>query len=65
MATCDLTSVPDEYVDQDSMFGGTAPLPIGVGWAVVLGFGLLFSLITVSVYYYSLVLVAARCRSCC
>jgi len=35
-----------KYDGDESYFGGSAPLSIGVGYAVVLGFGLLFSAIT-------------------
>mmetsp|Transcript_30219 Transcript_30219/g.72528 ORF Transcript_30219/g.72528 Transcript_30219/m.72528 type:complete len:280 (-) Transcript_30219:8-847(-) len=35
-----------QYQGSDSFFGGDAPLPEGVGWAVVVGFGALFSVIT-------------------
>eukprot|EP00980_Cylindrotheca_fusiformis_P014906 scaffold4062_cov137-Cylindrotheca_fusiformis.AAC.12 len=35
-----------QYEGQDSFFGGKPPLPESVGWAVVVGFGALFSVIT-------------------
>ncbi|CAJ1955665.1 unnamed protein product [Cylindrotheca closterium] len=35
-----------KYKDSESFFGGDAPLPEVVGWAVVVGFGALFSVIT-------------------
>eukprot|EP01025_Chloroclados_australasicus_P032562 TRINITY_DN329_c0_g3_i3.p1 TRINITY_DN329_c0_g3~~TRINITY_DN329_c0_g3_i3.p1 ORF type:complete len:665 (-),score=74.41 TRINITY_DN329_c0_g3_i3:419-2413(-) len=35
-----------EYDGDVDFFGGTAPLSEGVGWGVVLGFGLFFSLLT-------------------
>jgi hypothetical protein len=35
-----------KYQGSDSFFGGDAPLPESVGWAVVVGFGALFSIIT-------------------
>ena len=35
-----------EYSNSTSFFGDDTPLPEGVGWAVVLGFGALFSIIT-------------------
>lgn len=35
-----------EYCNQTSFFGGTAILPVGAGYGVVLGFGLFFSLFT-------------------
>jgi hypothetical protein len=35
-----------KYQGSDSFFGGDAPLPESVGWAVVVGFGALFSVIT-------------------
>jgi SSS family transporter len=44
--TCTLTSVPLDYQDQGSFFAGEAPLSLGVGYAVVLGFGLFFSFFT-------------------
>lgn len=41
-----------EYEGQESFFPkGSAPLPLGVGYAVVLGFGLLFSIITTGIVY--------------
>ena len=40
-----------EYEGQSSFFGGTPPLPVGVGYGVVLGFGILFSLITTALVY--------------
>ena len=37
---------------QESYFPkGQAPLPVGVGYGVVLGFGLLFSIITTMIVY--------------
>lgn len=41
----------EKYEGQDSYFGGTPPLPVGVGYGVVLGFGILFSLITTALVY--------------
>lgn len=37
-----------EYMDKniESFFGGDAPLSEAVGWAVVLGFGMFFSIFT-------------------
>lgn len=46
MATCTETSVPLELQGQGSFFEGEAPLDQAVGYAVVLGFGLFFSLFT-------------------
>ena len=40
-----------KYQGQDSYFGGEAPLSEGVGYAVVLGFGLLFSVLTTILVY--------------
>jgi len=40
-----------EYEGQDSYFGGEAPLPLAVGYAVVLGFGILFSILTTALVY--------------
>ena len=34
------------YAGQDSFFGGEPPLSKGVGYAVVVGFGVVFSIIT-------------------
>lgn len=34
------------YQGQTSFFEGESPLPEAVGWAVVVGFGFLFSIIT-------------------
>ena len=42
---------PIEYLYQQSFFGGTAPLPQWVGYAVVLGFGVAFSIFTTAVVY--------------
>ena len=40
------------YEGEESFFPkGEAPLPLGVGYAVVLGFGLLFSVITTMIVY--------------
>jgi len=38
--------VPAEYADQSSFFEGEAPLSLGVGYAIVLGFGAFFSVVT-------------------
>lgn len=35
-----------QYKGQESFFGGDSPLSEGVGYAVVLGFGLFFSIVT-------------------
>ena len=48
-----------EYEGQSSFFGGTPPLPVGVGYGVVLGFGILFSLITTALVY-----MVRQCRYC-
>lgn len=34
------------FSGQESFFGGEPPLSVGVGYAVVLGFGLFFSIVT-------------------
>lgn len=38
-----------KYSGNSSFFGGTPPLPIGVGYAVVIGFGALFSIFTTAI----------------
>jgi hypothetical protein len=40
-----------QFLGQETYFGGDAPLPVGVGYAVVLGFGLFFSIFTTIVVY--------------
>jgi SSS family transporter len=40
-----------EYQGKESFFGSDPPLPEGVGWGVVLGFGLLFSIITTIIVF--------------
>lgn len=35
-----------EYDGESSFFGGSPPLSVGVGYAVVIGFGMIFSVIT-------------------
>lgn len=40
-----------EFMGQESFFGGEAPLSVGVGYAVVLGFGLFFSIVTTCIVY--------------
>jgi len=35
-----------EFAGQESFFGGQPPLNVGVGYAVVLGFGAAFSIVT-------------------
>lgn len=35
-----------EYAGDESFFGGEAPLSVAVGYLVVLGFGVLFSILT-------------------
>lgn len=37
---------PSQYYGKESFFGDNAPLPESVGYAVVLGFGLAFSIFT-------------------
>ena len=41
-----LSPTYDEYQGQKSFFGGDAPLSVGIGYLVVLGFGALFSVMT-------------------
>ncbi|CAN0211982.1 unnamed protein product [Ectocarpus sp. 6 AP-2014] len=41
-----MTSVPEDYLDQDSFFGGEPPLSEAVGYVVVLIFGIFFSFFT-------------------
>jgi hypothetical protein len=40
-----------EFQGQDSYFGGAPPLPTSVGYIIVLGFGVFFSLFTTAVVY--------------
>lgn len=40
-----------DFQGQSSYFGGEAPLPVSVGYVVVLGFGLFFSIFTTIVVY--------------
>jgi len=40
-----------EYIGQESFFGGQPPLSEAVGWAVVVGFGLAFSIFTTIVVF--------------
>jgi hypothetical protein len=35
-----------EFSGEESYFAGEPPLPVGVGYAVVLGFGIFFSVVT-------------------
>ncbi len=42
---------PTQYAGQESFFGGDSPLPQSVGYAVVLGFGAAFSLLTTALVY--------------
>lgn len=42
-----------KYLGQESFFGGEAPLSQAVGYAVVLGFGLFFSVLTTLIVYVS------------
>jgi urea-proton symporter len=37
--------IPNEYLGQDSFFEGNAPLSIGVGYGIVLGFGMLSTIV--------------------
>ena len=47
----ELSPTYEEYAGQDSFFGGKAPLSLGVGYLVVLGFGALFSFFTTGLVY--------------
>ena len=42
-----------KYLGQESYFGGEAPLSPAVGYAVVLGFGLFFSILTTVIVFVS------------
>lgn len=42
---------PAEYAGKESFFGGESPLPVSVGYAVVLGFGAAFSIFTTAIVY--------------
>jgi SSS family transporter len=42
---------PAEYAGMTSFFGGDAPLPVSVGYIVVLGFGAAFSVFTTAIVY--------------
>ncbi|CAK0808194.1 unnamed protein product [Prorocentrum cordatum] len=44
-------AMPAEYVGKDSFFGGTPPLPQAAGYAIVLGFGAFFSVLTTIMVY--------------
>jgi hypothetical protein len=44
-------SVNPDFQGQTSYFGGESPLPVSVGYVVVLGFGLFFSIFTTIVVY--------------
>jgi len=41
----------ERYAGQDSFFGGEAPLSVGMGYLVVLGFGALFSVFTTALVF--------------
>ena len=49
--TFDSSVQPLDYLGKDSFFGGTPPLPVSVGYAVVLGFGVAFSVFTTLLVY--------------
>jgi hypothetical protein len=40
-----------EFQGQDSYFGGAPPLPTSVGYIIVIGFGVFFSLFTTAIVY--------------
>lgn len=42
---------PAEYAGKESFFGSESPLPVSVGYAVVLGFGAAFSIFTTAIVY--------------
>lgn len=41
----------ERYRGQESFFGGEPPLSEGIGYLVVLGFGVLFSILTTIIVY--------------
>lgn len=41
----------EQYAGQSSFFGGDPALSVGVGYAVVLGFGVFFSVFTTGIIY--------------
>ena len=43
-----------EYEGQESFFGGEPPLPVWVGYAIILGFGVFFSVFIPCVVYMNL-----------
>lgn len=43
--------IPPEYIGQDSFFEGDAPLSVGVGYGIVLGFGLLSTILISSMVW--------------
>jgi hypothetical protein len=42
---------PEIYAGKESFFEGEPPLPQSVGYAVVLGFGIAFSIFTTAIVY--------------
>lgn len=38
-----------QYQGSESFFGGDSPLTVGIGYVVVLGFGVLFSILTTGI----------------
>jgi hypothetical protein len=42
---------PDSYHGETSFFGGEAPLSQAIGYIVVLGFGVAFSIFTTAIVY--------------
>jgi len=48
----ELTPPFEQYIGMESFFGGTPPLSKGIGYLVILGFGLLFSLFTTMVVFF-------------
>jgi len=46
-----MTVMASEYKGKDSFFGDATPLPEGAGYAIVLGFGVFFSLFTTMLVY--------------
>lgn len=40
-----------EYKHAESFFGDSTPLPLGAGYAIVIGFGLFFSILTTAIVY--------------
>ena len=48
-----MSATPSLTFLKDSYFGGTPPLSSGVGWAVIIGFGVFFSVVTTLIVHLS------------